>query len=128
MIILDFLIYNLTRYYEEHRKLLTWSTPLERASYVVGMVTLMWTFIVCEMIYIFNNKTLVLSFELPFVIVGFGSMLLYKYIYIKRGRYERIVASPTKPFNINNKTGGIISIIFIFFSFLVMFGIMFLFT
>jgi len=84
MIILDFLIYNLTVWYDNHRNRLTWSTPLERASYVVGMVTLMWAFSVCEIIYIFNHKTVVLSFQLPFAIIGFVSILLYKYIYIKK--------------------------------------------
>jgi hypothetical protein len=44
MIFLDFLIFYLTVWFEEHKEKLSWSTPIERAIYVVGIVTILWLF------------------------------------------------------------------------------------
>jgi len=129
MIILDFLIFNLTAWYDGHRNRLTWSTPLERACYVVGMVTSLWVFSICEIYDIFIHKVVVFNYQLlPFVAAGFGSTQLYKYIYRNKGRYERLVAAGTKPFNIATNLGIVLSIVFIFVSFLVTCGLVIIFT
>jgi hypothetical protein len=47
-----------------------------------------------------------------YVVIAVGLDFLLEYIYIKRGRYERIAA---KGFNINMNTGVIISMIVVFF-------------
>ena len=129
MILLDFLILNLAAWYGSHRNRLKWSTPLERACYVVGMITLLWIFSICELYDIFKYKSIVFNYQLlPFAAAGFCSNLIYLYIYKSKGRYQRLVESGIKPFNISTKSGIVVSIIFIIVSFLITCGIVMVFT
>ncbi|BAU54914.1 hypothetical protein MgSA37_03093 [Mucilaginibacter gotjawali] len=119
MIILDFLIYNLASWYQDHRNQLKWSKPVERAVYVAGIITTLWSFSFWIGVNAFLHKAKTLNIPfIPFLIVGLVSIQLYKYIYDRKGRYERIVISLDKPFNVSPKVGQWVSIGFLFFQWL----------
>ena len=62
MIILDFFVYYLTIWFERNRDKLVWSSPLERACYVIGVAT-EYTF--PKILYLF---------------IGLGAIQLYIYL------------------------------------------------
>lgn len=115
MIIFDFLIYNLTNWYTTHRNGLKWSTPLERAIYVVGIITMLWLFDFWIIIntFLLKNDTLKgssMPFVISFVILGLVIMQIFQYIYNKKGRLERLNQAPNKPFNASDNVGQVFSI------------------
>ena len=110
MIIIDFLVYYLTYWFEKdkNKKKLVWSTPLERAIYAV-VLAITGLFVVLEG---FLEDTIwkQTGFKTPALIVGIGALGIFqllRFIYVKKGRYERIAS---KKFNLNKKAGVIISI------------------
>jgi hypothetical protein len=123
MIIFDFLIYNLTNWYTTHRNGLKWSSPLERAIYVAGIITVLWLFDFWLIIntFLLKNDTLKGS-AIPFVILGLGVMQIFQYIYKKNGRFERLNQAPNKPFNAGYNVGQAFSICLLFLP-LIIFGI-----
>jgi hypothetical protein len=128
MIIFDFLIYNLTNWYTTHRNGLKWSTstPLERAIYVAGIITMLWLFDFWLIINTFLLKNLTLKGSaIPFVVLGLGVMQLFQYIYKKRGRFERLNQAENKPFNASDNVGQAFSIGLLFLP-LIIFGILLL--
>jgi hypothetical protein len=91
MIILDFLFYYLTYWFEKNRDKLTWSTPIERSSYIIGLATTTFLVAIAEIFAftIFKNS----EFPIPkfiFVGVGLGIMYLYDFLYIKKERFATI--------------------------------------
>ncbi len=126
MLFFDFLIYNLTNWYTSHRSGLKWSTPLERAIYVAGIITVLWLFDFWLIIntFLLKNDTLKGSI-LPFVILGLGVMLSLQYIYKKKGRLELINRASNQPFNISDNVGQIFSISLLFLP-LIIFGFLLL--
>jgi len=117
MIILDFLVFNLTNWYNNHRDRLVWSTPVGRASYIVGLITIMWMFSLWIIANIIFHKTITFGYgTLPFVVIGVAVMYLCQFVYEKKGRYEKIAGSENKPFRINDKAAQVLSIVFTFFS------------
>ena len=127
MIFLDFLIFYLTVWFEEHKEKLSWSTPIERAIYVVGIVTILWLFFLEEIICFFILKTTLTIAPLILVIIlGLAIMQGYSYIYIKKNRYELINSS--RRFTFSKDAGKIFSIIFVLFSFIVPYLMFMIFT
>jgi hypothetical protein len=119
MIIFDFLIYNLTNWYTIHRDRLKWSTPLEKAIYVVGIISMLWFFDFWIIIntFLLKNDTLKgssIPFVISFVILGLVIMQIFQYIYSKKGRLERLNQAPNKPFNVGDNVGQVFSIGFFF--------------
>lgn len=125
MVILDFLFYFLTYWFEENPQLLTWSTPMKRASYAMGLATMGYVFGFGQLIQytIFKNQKQAFHFpDLLFIVLGLGSMQLYDYIYITRNRYERISSSNSSWLStIGKKKGVYISFVIIVFSAIVPF-------
>lgn len=112
MIIIDFLVYHLTYWFEKNKKKLIWSTPLERAIYAV-VLAMAGIFVILEIILeetIWKENNFKTS-TYTVVIVGLGLIQLLKFIYTKRGRYEKVAS---KGFNLNKNTGVVISIVTIF--------------
>jgi hypothetical protein len=70
MKIFDLLFYYLTIYFEEHKEKLKWSSPLERAIYVVGIVSILWICSIWEIIELILTRTIHFENikEAPFVI------------------------------------------------------------
>jgi len=130
MIILDFLIFYLTGYFSDHKDQLKWSTPIERAIYALGLVTMLWVISILEIVYIFILKDFH-KFHAPLipgVIIGLLSMALYKFMYVNKGRYQHIKSSKHKLLSNNNNSGKVISIIFVLFSFVLPYAIFMIFT
>jgi 4-hydroxybenzoate polyprenyltransferase len=113
MIIIDFLVYYLTYWFEKNKKKLVWSTPLQRAIYAVMIATagIFAFFEIILEITIWKQS----GFKIPkyiYILLAVALDFLLEHIYIKKGRYEKIAA---KGFNMNTRTGVVISIIVIFF-------------
>jgi ABC-type Fe3+ transport system permease subunit len=113
MRIFDFVIYYLTVYFDRNRKLLSWSTPLERTCYAVGMAT---TGFLCAVVNalefrVFNNKNN--PYSIIFLFIALGLMKLFQYIYRDRDRYRYISLSDSKRPTTSYRTGVTISIIVI---------------
>ena len=118
MIILDFLFYYLTYWFGKNKDKLRWSTPLERTVYAVGLISMVWIYSLNEIL-TYTLKGFNYHFSmLVYLFLGLAIMQLYKYIYITKNRYNLLIAKKKKPGNINNKTGAIISIIFLFITIL----------
>ena len=114
MAVIDFLIYFLTYWFDENRQLLTWSTPLKRASYAIGLATMCFFYSIGELVEFTVYKTTDFQFsKIFFVLLGIGSMQLYEYIYITRNRYEKIISS-NKFSKISKKKGVGISMAILF--------------
>jgi len=114
---IDFLFYYLTGWFTEHRDKLSWSNPLERTVYAMGLFTMFWIVGIGEILQFLMGKQVDFNISLlPFVILGLAIMGLYKYIYITRGRYEFILSGEYRSFTLNVNTGVTVSIVFAFFS------------
>jgi fatty acid desaturase len=117
MIIIDFLVFNLTNWYKDHPDRLKWSTAVGRATYVVGLITIMWIFNFWMIINVILHPTVTFGFgSIPLAVAGIASMQFYKYIYESKGRYERMCSAANTPLNVSDKVGQALSIGFTFFS------------
>ena len=130
MILLDFPVFFLTNWFEWHKEQQKWSSPMERAIYSLGLVTILWGISIFEIIEIFILKnTSHLQIPLiPGVIIGLFSMSIYKYIYINRKRYQAIQFSNSKFLKAGNKKGEILSIVFVLLFFILAYAIFMIFT
>jgi hypothetical protein len=127
MIILDFLVYYLTKFYEGRPEKLSWSTPVERAVYVVGVITIFWLLVIEEIICFFIIKTTLKIFPIVLGgIIGLLIMQLYLYIYVKKYRFELI--ADRFEFAMSERKGVILAIVFGFFSFCLPYAIFMIFT
>jgi len=91
MIILDYLFFYLTYWFNKNSSNLKWSTPTERSSYVIGIATTTFLVSLAEVLAftVYKNS----KFPIPdyaFVGVGLIIMYFYDYIYIKKDRYNSI--------------------------------------
>lgn len=125
MIVFDFLIYNLTNWYIKHSNGLKWSSPLERAIYVTGIIFMLWLFDFWVIInaFLLKKETLTSSsipFVILFVILGLGIMQIFQYIYEKKGRLERLNQAPNRPFNASDNVGQVFSIALFFLPFILL--------
>ena len=117
MIILDFLFYYLTYWFDKNKQKLAWSTPLERTIYAVGLMsgTLILAldqFLEFKYPYLFT----VLIPKWIFIILVLLIMQLYKYIYIIRNRYQFVVSKNS--LKIDKDIGAYICIGMLILSFL----------
>lgn len=113
MIILDFLVYYLTYWFEKNRKKLVWSTPLQRAIYAI-VLAITGFFVIVETILehtIWKQSNFKIS-KYIVAIIGLGLIQFLNYIYTRRGRYDKISESG---FKLNKRTGVVISIAIICF-------------
>lgn len=110
MIILDFLFYYLTYWFDNNKDKLSWSTPLQRSSYALGLGTIALIYSITQIIEITKSNNTNFHFpKLLFLLLGLSIMWLYDYIYIKKNRYGAITPMFDKFPNKNN--GVTISII-----------------
>jgi len=111
MIIFDFLVFNLTNWYNDHQDRLMWSTAVGRATYLVGLITIMWIFNFWIIINIILHRTVTFGIGcIPLAVAGIASMQCYKYIYESKGRYERLCNAANKPLRVSDKAGQALSI------------------
>jgi len=91
--ILDYLFFYLTYWFNKNSDKLKWSSPVERSSYVIGIATTTFLVSIAEVLsftlYKDSNSTIP---KFVFVGVGLGIMYLYDYIYIKKDRYSAITS------------------------------------
>ena len=111
------MFYYFTNWFTQNNDKLSWSSPLERTVYAMGVFTMFWLVSIGEILQYLMGKQVDFNITLvPFVIIGLLIMQLYKYIYITKNRYDFILSTHYRAFDINEKTGIAIAIIFAFFS------------
>ena len=123
MAALDFLYYYLTLWFSTSQTKNRIRTPEERTAYVLGIISMLWVMFICTAIEYFETK----SFQKPFipvfvyVLIGIGLTQLYQQIYIKKGRLNLIrnKDNPFSQYNLSNRKGVVISIVFCVASFLI---------
>ena len=111
MIVLDFLFYYMTYWFDKNKDKLSWSTPIQRSTYAIGLMTMGLLYSINECFELGKNKSL--QFHIPwfvYLICALAVMKLYDYIYITKDRYQRITAVIPKKFKISDDTGAMICI------------------
>ena len=109
MIILDFLFYYLTYWFEKNRDKLSWSTPIQRSTYAIGLMTMGLLYSINEFLELGRIKSF--QFHIPWFVYIIGALAvikLYDYIYITRDRYQKVATEIPKRFNISDDTGAVI--------------------
>ena len=129
MIILDYLFYYITYWFDQRNYLLTWSTSKQRSSYVVGLSVLAILAATAELLdYTLLKYKNIHHLRLIFIIIGLAIMKILDYIYIDKNRYESI--NPTIRFrflnSISDRKKSIIAVILIFFFFFLPFLVLIL--
>jgi hypothetical protein len=110
MIFLDFLIFYLTAWYTNNNKTSNWSTPVERAVYVLTIVTIFWTISIWELVQFFRYKDI--TTDIPIfsgTVAGVLIIIFYRYIYVNKERYSKISLYERR---LSENNGIIIAIIF----------------
>ena len=109
MIVLDFLFYFLTYWFDKNKDNQSWSTPIQRSTYTIGLMTMGLLYSINECFESGKNKSL--QFHIPwfvYLICALAVMKLYDYIYITKNRYQRINKEIPKKFGISDDTGAMI--------------------
>ena len=131
MIILDYLFYYITYWFDQRNYQLTWSTSKQRSSYVVGLAMLAILAAVAELIdYTVLKYQNFHQLKIIFIIVGLANMKLLDYIYIDKKRYDSI--NPSVRFKIlkgiSDKKKSIFAVIIIVIFFVLPFLILILYV
>jgi hypothetical protein len=111
MIVLDFLFYYLTYWFDKNKDKLNWSTAIERSAYVVGLMTMGLLYSINECFELLKIKSP--QFHIPwfvYLICALAVIKLYDYIYITRNRYQRITTEIPNKIHISDDTGAMICI------------------
>ena len=120
MKIIDFLFYYLVKWFEKRQQKFKRIDPIEKACYGLGISVLLWLMcfdMVVEYFVLESFKSIIPNYV--FIIVALFFMWLFKYIYITKGRYKSVLETNEDGFNVSEKTGITISIIFVFLSLLI---------
>ena len=109
MIILDYLFFYLTYWFNKNSDKLKWSSPIERSSYVIGIATTTFILSIAEILgfTIFKDSNLPVP-KIIFVGLGLGIMYFYDFIYIKKNRYDLITSINYDKFNRSDYVNGVI--------------------
>jgi len=117
MRVLDFLFYYLAIWFTQNKQKLTWSTPFERATYALTILTIFWIFTFWQLIEFFLIKDEYYTIpKIPLFIAGICLLFLYQYIYINKNRYEIITSPNYRQFKTKDRKGILIVILFALFS------------
>jgi hypothetical protein len=117
MKIIDFIFYYLIKWFEKRQQKFKRIDPIEKTCYGLGISVLLWLMcfdMVVEYFVLKSFKSIIPNYV--FVIVAIFFMWLFKYIYITKGRYKSVLETNEDGFNVSEKTGITISIIFVFLS------------
>ena len=123
MKILDFLFYYYVNFYDKiDSKNKKFSSHTDQASYVLTMCFLIWLieFDLCLEYLLFKTYVSII----PVLIMVTLGMIMYFYfrkIYIIKGKYNLLKKNSELIYNVTNKTGRIIVVVFPFFSLMLLF-------
>jgi len=119
MILVDFIFYYLALYFTKRPQTIARSTPVERASYCLGLITTSWLLAAMFFIKIYVVKSTNLSQGYWMLLIAITIFLiwLYGYIYDSKGRYSFLLNSRKKIFNINAILGMSIAWVILLLSF-----------
>ncbi len=127
------MLYYLALHFEDYKDRLKWSSPLERAIYALGMISVLWIISIWEIVELITTKSIPFQsinstlFTVITIGIGLGIMQFYSYIYITKKRYMKISNSEFRS-SINIRRGKILALGFGMFSFILPFAIFMIFT
>jgi phosphatidylglycerophosphatase A len=110
MFILDFLFYYLTYWFDKNKVDLSWSSPIERAEYAIGLATVAVIYSINQFL-IFQN-IISEKFQIPkliFLVIALLIMKLYDFIYVTNKRYQKITSNRNQILVFNENIGMWIS-------------------
>jgi hypothetical protein len=95
MKLLDFLFYYFTAYFTKRKETLTWSTPEQRSAYAIGLMIMSWFIALMFMVEIdvFHNRNFKGEYIYISIPVGILSIWIIKLVFIKNGRYGKLMAN-----------------------------------
>jgi len=117
MKVIDFLFFYFVHWFKKRKNI---KEPIERTLYVLSICSILWLFFLNNIIEYFLFNTL--KSKIPgfiFVICAIIFYYLFKYIYVYKRRYYMILDRSNLEFNVSNKTGITISLIFFISSFII---------
>lgn len=117
MILLDFLFYYLALYFTKRPQTLSWSNPVQRASYCLGLISTSWLMAILffTLIHIVRNKKFDSNYMILLVPVAIILIWGFGYIYDTKGRYNSI--SNNQILKLNENLGIAIAWIVLLISF-----------
>jgi hypothetical protein len=127
------MLYYLALHFEDNKDRLKWSSPLERAIYAIGIISVLWIFSIWEIVELITTKSIPFQsinptlFTVITIAIGLGIMQFYSYIYITKNRYMKISNSEFRS-SINIRRGKILALGIGMFSFALPFAIFMIFT
>lgn len=110
MLALDFLFYYLTYWFDENREKLSWSTPIERSTYAIGLMTMAALYSLDEWIEWATDKQISHVKWYAFLACALAVFKLYDHIYITKKRYDKIKDEIPHKFKFSDDTGAYIAI------------------
>ena len=84
MVVLDFLFYYMTYWFDKNTDKLSWSTPIQRSTYAIGLMTMGLLYSINECFELGKNKSL--QFHIPwfvYLICALAVMKLYDYTIVR---------------------------------------------
>ncbi len=91
MIVLDFLVYYTNAWFENNRKKLAWSTPLERTCYVIGIALSCFLLTIQQLYqYVILKNVIYIIPKIILIIFALGIIQLISYIYITKDRFRKV--------------------------------------
>jgi len=119
---LDFLFYFFVRWFQvSDRRTKKTVSYADQAAYALTICSIFWVLFLDLVFDFVVFKTF--KSKIPnviFIIVGLLIYLIYRHIYIKKGRYNRILERSDPKFNVSDKTGRIIAVAVAFSSLLIL--------
>jgi len=119
MILFDFLFYYLALYFTKRPKTLSWSNPVQRASYCLGLVSTSWliTILFFTLIHVIRDKNFNSNYMTLLVPIALLLMWCFGYIYDTKGRYYSISNSNSQILKVNGNLGMLIAWLVLLISF-----------
>ena len=116
---LDFIFYYLVMWFKKKKDSGLRVKPLDRSLYILSLCSISWALIV-EFIVEFKLYGTYVSkgSTLSFALIGGLSYFVFKKVYLTNGRYRRIKEGKITIYNVSDKIGMFISMIFFILSIL----------
>ncbi len=122
MRLIDFIVfYTMALYKKKKMDGLLWSNSLRRSVFIAGLFTTLCLYSLTEIIAFlvtrinFIDKSIS---QIAFIVAVLLIIQLFRYIYVRKERYEFIISSEYKAFTFSTRTGMTLVFLLVIFSFL----------
>ena len=118
MKVLDFFMYYLSLYYIKRPEAVSWSSPEQRAIYALSLITTSWLLALEFFVFVYFFKPVNSEYLLLNILIVFGLLRIYNYIYVTRRRLDKLRSSRFNFFNLNENICMLIAFIGLIISFI----------